>query len=137
MEKLPTKYRIFYHLSLVFRNTESICLLFSTCDQAEIFSLRGIALYLLPIVSDNCGVRRQGGEGSSFHLKGLDLYLISQINLLILPFDSLFYILLQSVALIANLISGLLRLTYCIVSKTNSTYGVEWIINSFNITPIL
>ena len=60
LEELPTKYRIFYHLSLVFRNTKSICLLFSTCDQAEIFSLRGIALYLIPIVSDNCGGEETG-----------------------------------------------------------------------------
>ena len=101
------------------------------CDQAEIFSLRGITLCLIPIVSDHCRVRREGGDGVgyiytvSFYLKGLELYLISQRNLLTFPFDSLFYILLQSVALIANLTSGLLRLTYCIVSKTNSTYGVE------------
>lgn len=67
------------------------------CDQAETFRLRGITLHLIPIASDHCGVRREGeGQGEliyskEIYLKRLDLYLISQRNLLKFPFNPLFF----------------------------------------------
>ena len=74
-------------------------LLFITCDQAETFSLRGITLHLISIVSDHCDVKEGGRQGEfsytmEIYLKGLDLYLTSQRNLLKFPFDPLFFNLL-------------------------------------------
>lgn len=40
--------------------SDYMCLLFIMCDQAETFSLKGITLHLIPIVSDHSGMRNEG-----------------------------------------------------------------------------
>ena len=78
-------------------------------DQAETFSLKGITLQLLPIVSDHCGMRRERRVSlfiQWIYLKGLDLHLISQRNVKISTQSFIF----QSVAVTGNLISRLLKL---------------------------